>query len=932
MLLASFVASICLIHVVLATRRSESDEATGSKSAATEDVTFHITFNNSMPNQGNLVGKLHIHFPSGGQLSNLGFASGGQPPYAWQPGVILGKSDDTVWPLEVGDDGTSFGFDHGVSDLVFGDFVAGRHYRPEFEELVYSKSSNFYGSYSNSYSTPQDAVQKMLREELSESCLKFAHWNPNGFLNPNYGAKVEMLYYPKLKVKDPREGFIKVAKDSHYEQATLVRPNVLDIDNLFSVESKLPSSIRPVDEVESDAGYQQASGYYQGRCGGNGGYGYQQGAGYDYQQGVGYGGGYPNQQGGMYPPQRQSSVFGGVFGGRGSSWLETEAIPPAPPPPGDEEPQQNIEDMQVELSPEEQVEVDVPPEETPPEEQAEVPPDDETKKKKKKGKNKIKQKAEDEVPAEEGELPQQNIEDMQVEVSPEDMQVEVPPEEQAEVPQTGNKKKKKTKKKKKKRKANVEVPAEEIQQEEVEEVPAEEIQQEEVEEVRPKKRPKTQEAVPQEKTQAEVRSQQPPPLQRPPPPPAPQETHVEVRMPQPPLLRPNDLQVQMSMQWLMPVLQKYRCVTVSPEARKSGGGAIFIGMGWDTESAKGAYKTKGESLNLDLDLSLVPLNRKKEIIDHKKVWWRAKKPEALRAGCRSYAMQAFADDQSGSGAGDDELVKIDLDCLDSRFHEDIEAIVLTVSIYSPQTIHWTEIDAAYLRIISGGHEQKRDGNFYIENADAVRTFMRLAGEDLKRDNALDNSGLAVGMFFRQPATGTWAFASLMTGVPGRDIAQSHVPLQEAVRKLVYPANAQWDQTREHQEAMKKGHFGQAGMLGKGQSFELIRDGQLPCIATKEDQAAIALGHLSQEGFDNIMKKEELPDLVKRQASVLREDKKMAAQIRNIALAAEKMQAADTQAERKNIGAQTKSATDPPPPEKDESDKAEKDIAALFSNI
>merc|ERR1712226_1166571 len=136
-------------------------------------------------------------------------------------------------------------------------------------------------------------------------------------------------------------------------------------------------------------------------------------------------------------------------------------------------------------------------------------------------------------------------------------------------------------------------------------------------------------------------------------------------------------------------------------------------------------------------------------IPQKQVWYRQKAPRALNCGGNQYAMQAFNDDRSGDQPGDDELVKVNLGCL-GQMHPDVEAVAVMVSVYAPQELTWNQIDSAYLRIISGGMERASGGNFFIQNAEAVRSYVRLSGNDLKEDPGLAKHSIAVGMFFRQP--------------------------------------------------------------------------------------------------------------------------------------------------------------------------------------
>merc|ERR1712019_248563 len=133
-------------------------------------------------------------------------------------------------------------------------------------------------------------------------------------------------------------------------------------------------------------------------------------------------------------------------------------------------------------------------------------------------------------------------------------------------------------------------------------------------------------------------------------------------------------------------------------------------------------------------------------------------------------MQAFNDDQTGGLPGDDELVKLNLGCL-SEQHPDIDAVVVMVNVNTPQQLTWSQIESAYLRIVSGGQEVRQQNNFIVQDAEAVRSFVRLSGNDLRAGNDLDTHGIAVGMFFRQ-AQGSWAFATLMKGLSGNTAQQS----------------------------------------------------------------------------------------------------------------------------------------------------------------
>merc|ERR1712151_48137 len=306
--------------------------------------------------------------------------------------------------------------------------------------------------------------------------------------------------------------------------------------------------------------------------------------------------------------------------------------------------------------------------------------------------------------------------------------------------------------------------------------------------------------------------------------------------------------------------------------------------------------------NLDLDLSLVPVNKMKQVIGGKTVFYGQKAPQASQCGGNQYAMQAFNDDRSGDQPGDDELVKVNLGCL-GQMHSDVEAFVV-VSVYAPQTLTWNQIDSAYLRIISGGQELASGGNFFVRNAEAVRSFVRLSGNDLKEDPTLATNSIAVGMFFRQQ-TG-WAFSTLMKGLEGRNAQQAGPALEGVLQDLVYPANEQWDKTAEQAALHQQGKFGADGIHAKATANSLIANGQLPCVTSRADQARMLMAHMTPEDLQKAQTNQnpKIPDTVKQFAGVMQKPE-VAKQMQGVAQAADKMTKVNTEAERKQIANEIK---------------------------
>jgi len=253
--------------------------------------------------------------------------------------------------------------------------------------------------------------------------------------------------------------------------------------------------------------------------------------------------------------------------------------------------------------------------------------------------------------------------------------------------------------------------------------------------------------------------------------------------------------VQLHVQWYAPVVTRFQCAPVEAKWSKSGASSVFVGMGWGTE---------GDVEGLDIDLSLVPLDKNKKYIKDKLVFFNAQTPPRLqcnKGGQYGYAMQAFADDRSGDSPGDDELVKINLKCL-SEQHPDIETVVVLASIYRPQRLTWNMLDSVYMRLVSGGHEEQRGSAFLVHDADSLRSFVRLSGDAQKANPVMESTSLAVGMLFKE-ASGEWAFAGLMEGLKGNTAMHVQKPLEKFMKTLNYPISQDWDAEIDDEEDMAR---------------------------------------------------------------------------------------------------------------------------------
>jgi len=349
---------------------------------------------------------------------------------------------------------------------------------------------------------------------------------------------------------------------------------------------------------------------------------------------------------------------------------------------------------------------------------------------------------------------------------------------------------------------------------------------------------------------------------------------------------------------------------------------LWIAMGWDTE---------GDIQGLDLDLSLVPVNPTKYVIQSKVVDYRQKAPPALRCGKGGshLAMRAFNDDQDGEGAGDDELVQMDLACLNG--HVDVQAVLVMCNIYKP-AITWSEIDSAYLRIISGGHHQTRSGNHYIENAESVRSFVRLTGNALKASPDMAVPGLIVGLFFRDTRPGTWAFASLMSGIPGKNVMLSMPHIRPALMEMVYPANPRWADTQDVRNAHSEGAFGAPGLYTKASYSKLIEQGELPCIASRKDHSLVILGRMTPEDLAGVVNNPRIAPEVKDLAKKLLGNEALAKKMRGISNAYKKMETVNTSQGRAQVAQSMATAPEEATVTQEESNQAMMDLDSLFDVV
>lgn len=112
---------------------------------------------------------------------------------------------------------------------------------------------------------------------------------------------------------------------------------------------------------------------------------------------------------------------------------------------------------------------------------------------------------------------------------------------------------------------------------------------------------------------------------------------------------------------------------------------------------------------------------------------------------------------------------------------------------------------------------------------------------------------------------------------------------------------------------------------------LINSGQLPCVASKYDQANILLGHLTPAALQKVQNNANLPQHVRNVAGKIQTNEALAKKVQGLAQAVDKLEGADSEKERKAIANKLKDAAPVAPTEK-KSSEAEKDLDSLFDSV
>lgn len=134
-------------------------------------------------------------------------------------------------------------------------------------------------------------------------------------------------------------------------------------------------------------------------------------------------------------------------------------------------------------------------------------------------------------------------------------------------------------------------------------------------------------------------------------------------------------------------LSKGQSVSLSKEA--PGLTRLHLGLGWDPiKKASGGFLSRltggGGADSIDLDASLIMVDAAKQVVDN--VWFK-------QLSSKDGSVKHSGDNLTGDGAGDDEVIRVDL----TKVPTNVEHLIVTVNSYRGQT--FDEVDNAFCRLL-----------------------------------------------------------------------------------------------------------------------------------------------------------------------------------------------------------------------------------------
>jgi len=133
-------------------------------------------------------------------------------------------------------------------------------------------------------------------------------------------------------------------------------------------------------------------------------------------------------------------------------------------------------------------------------------------------------------------------------------------------------------------------------------------------------------------------------------------------------------------------LGKEQKISLTKEAG-SGLTKVFMGLGWDPVKAKGMFGSLfggGDGGSIDLDASCMMFDGNKQLVDT--IWFRQLKSH-------DGSIRHSGDNLTGDGAGDDEVIYVDL----TRIPSNVQSLVFVITSFRGQT--FDKVESAFCRLV-----------------------------------------------------------------------------------------------------------------------------------------------------------------------------------------------------------------------------------------
>jgi len=133
-------------------------------------------------------------------------------------------------------------------------------------------------------------------------------------------------------------------------------------------------------------------------------------------------------------------------------------------------------------------------------------------------------------------------------------------------------------------------------------------------------------------------------------------------------------------------LGKEQKISLTKEAG-SGLTKVLMGLGWDPVKAKGMFGSLfggGDGGSIDLDASCMMFDGNKQLVDT--IWFRQLKSH-------DGSIRHSGDNLTGDGAGDDEVIYVDL----TRIPSSVQSLVFVITSFRGQT--FDKVESAFCRLV-----------------------------------------------------------------------------------------------------------------------------------------------------------------------------------------------------------------------------------------